>query len=97
MGLAAFTQPVVTDMLAAAALLSPISYLDHITSAFINVAAHHYIDKMVKTMGVREFNLRNEVGVRLMDYVCERGDVDSVLNGDIDDFIKEYLLSRRAA
>jgi peptide chain release factor 2 len=27
----------------------------------------------------------------------ERGDVDSVLAGDIDDFIKTYLLSRRAA
>lgn len=27
----------------------------------------------------------------------ERGDVDSVLAGDIDDFIKAYLLSRRAA
>jgi peptide chain release factor 2 len=27
----------------------------------------------------------------------ERGDVDAVLNGDIDDFIKQYLLSRRAA
>jgi peptide chain release factor 2 len=27
----------------------------------------------------------------------EKGDVDSVLDGDIDDFIKEYLLSRRAA
>jgi peptide chain release factor 2 len=27
----------------------------------------------------------------------ERGDVDSVLDGDIDDFIKEYLLLRRAA
>jgi len=27
----------------------------------------------------------------------ERGDVDAVLNGDIDDFIKTYLLSRRAA
>ena len=27
----------------------------------------------------------------------ERGDVDAVLDGDIDDFIKEYLLSRRAA
>ena len=26
----------------------------------------------------------------------ERGDVDSVLDGDIDEFIKEYLLSRRA-
>ncbi|HVG35905.1 MAG TPA: peptide chain release factor 2 [Pyrinomonadaceae bacterium] len=27
----------------------------------------------------------------------ERGDVDAVLGGDIDDFIKAYLLSRRAA
>lgn len=27
----------------------------------------------------------------------ERGDVDAVLNGDIDNFIKQYLLSRRAA
>src|SRR5436190_4640174 len=26
----------------------------------------------------------------------ERGDVDSVFDGDLDDFIKEYLLSRRA-
>ena len=27
----------------------------------------------------------------------EKGDVDSVLDGDIDEFIKEYLLSKRAA
>jgi len=27
----------------------------------------------------------------------ERGDVDSVLSGDLDDFIKAYLLMRRAA
>ena len=27
----------------------------------------------------------------------ERGDVDAVLAGDLDDFIKAYLLSRRAA
>lgn len=76
MALAAFTQPRVTNMLAAAALLSPISYLDHITSNFINKAAHYYIDKMVKTMGLREFNLRNDIGVELMDWVCGRQDVD---------------------
>jgi len=27
----------------------------------------------------------------------ERGNVDAVLAGDIDDFIKDYLLARRAA
>jgi peptide chain release factor 2 len=27
----------------------------------------------------------------------EKGDIDAVLDGDIDDFIKEYLLSKRAA
>lgn len=27
----------------------------------------------------------------------EKGDVDSVLDGDIDEFIKEYLLSKKAA
>lgn len=76
MGLASFSNPAVTETLAAAALLSPITYLDHISSNFLNAAAHHYIDRMVKTMGVREFNLRNEAGVRLLDYVCQRGDVD---------------------
>lgn len=35
MSLAAFTQPDIVNMVAAAALLSPISYLDHITSKFV--------------------------------------------------------------
>lgn len=56
--------------------MSPISYLNHINSAFLNLAAHQYIDKMVKSMGVQEFNLRNEVGVELVDWVCQRDDVD---------------------
>ncbi|KAH9573097.1 hypothetical protein CY35_02G188500 [Sphagnum magellanicum] len=76
MGMAAFTQTHVTDMVAAAALLSPITYLDHITSPFFSKAAHHHLDWMVKTMGVREFNLRNDLGVELVDWVCQRDDVD---------------------
>lgn len=74
--MAAFTQTHVTDMVAAAALLSPITYLDHITSPFFSKAARHYLDWMVKTMGVREFNLRNDIGVELVDWVCQRDDVD---------------------
>lgn len=46
MGLAAFTQDKVGEFVAAAALLSPITYLNHINSAFLNVAAHYYIEKV---------------------------------------------------
>ncbi|KAJ7544203.1 hypothetical protein O6H91_09G069400 [Diphasiastrum complanatum] len=75
-GLAALTQPKVIDMVAAAALLSPITYLDHITSKFLHRAASMYIDKLVKTMGLQEFNLRNNIGVEFVDLVCASEDVD---------------------
>ncbi|XP_024371740.1 triacylglycerol lipase 1 [Physcomitrium patens] len=78
-GLASFTHQAVTDMLAAAALLSPISYLDHISSKFINNAALYHIDILVKSMGFREFNVRNEVGVQLMDRVCQEIDCRDLL------------------
>lgn len=35
MSLAVFTKPDIVDMVKAAALLCPISYLDHITSDFV--------------------------------------------------------------
>jgi lysosomal acid lipase/cholesteryl ester hydrolase len=76
MGMAAFSQTKVNSMVAAAALLSPITYLDHITSNFIKYAADHYVDRMVKTMGMRQFNLHNELGVELIDWVCMKEDVD---------------------
>ncbi|CAM6088627.1 unnamed protein product [Calypogeia fissa] len=75
-GLAAFTQKTVVDFLAGAALLSPITYLSHITSTFVNTAAHSYIEKLVKTMGMHEFNLRSDVGVELMERVCASKHVD---------------------
>lgn len=49
MSLAAFTQPGIVKMVAAAALLCPISYLDHITSPFVRDLVFMHLD------GVAEF------------------------------------------
>eukprot|EP01018_Ginkgo_biloba_P015396 Gb_14892 [translate_table: standard] len=43
MAFAAFTQPVVVNMIAAAALLCPISYLDHITSSDMAVQLADFV------------------------------------------------------
>ncbi|KAI3803734.1 hypothetical protein L1987_31895 [Smallanthus sonchifolius] len=44
--LAAFTQPDIVNMVEAAALLSPISYLDHITSKFVLNLVNFHLDEM---------------------------------------------------
>lgn len=44
MSLAAFTQPDIVKMVAAAALLCPISYLDHITSPFVRDMVFMHLD-----------------------------------------------------
>lgn len=44
MSLAAFTQPEIVNMVAAAALLCPISYLDHITSPFVRDMVFMHLD-----------------------------------------------------
>lgn len=46
MSLAAFTQPDIVEMVEAAALLCPISYLDHITSTFIRRLVNMYLDEV---------------------------------------------------
>ena len=46
MSLAAFTEPNIVNMVEAAALLSPISYLDHITSKFVLNLVHMYLDEV---------------------------------------------------
>ncbi|XP_059077369.1 triacylglycerol lipase 1 isoform X2 [Cryptomeria japonica] len=70
MGLAAFTQSEVTNMIGAAALLSPISYLDHITSTFARTAVNMHLDEMMISMGIHQINFRTKVGLQLVDYVC---------------------------
>jgi peptide chain release factor 2 len=66
--------------------------------------------RRAETAELEANRLDNSFGSQIRNYVLapyrlvkdartklERGDVDAVLAGDIDDFIKQYLLSRRAA
>ncbi|GBG75429.1 hypothetical protein CBR_g20059 [Chara braunii] len=76
MGLAAFSLRKITHMVEAAILLCPIAYLDHVSSAFVRVAASVYIDKLLMSAGLHEFNLRSEVGAELVGRVCDHKGVD---------------------
>lgn len=53
MSLAAFTQPDIVSMIEAAALLSPISYLDHITAKFALKLVKLHIDEVCKCLHVK--------------------------------------------
>ena len=46
MSLAAFTQPDIVEMVKAAALLSPISYLKHITAPFVLRMVNMHLDQV---------------------------------------------------
>eukprot|EP00252_Welwitschia_mirabilis_P017415 TRINITY_DN3860_c0_g1_i2.p1 TRINITY_DN3860_c0_g1~~TRINITY_DN3860_c0_g1_i2.p1 ORF type:complete len:416 (+),score=56.59 TRINITY_DN3860_c0_g1_i2:260-1507(+) len=70
MGLAAFTQPNVVNMIKAAALLSPISYLNHITSTFVHAAVKMHLDEILYSLGFHQINFRSNMAVQMLDYVC---------------------------
>nr|XP_024933397.2 triacylglycerol lipase 1 isoform X2 [Ziziphus jujuba var. spinosa] len=69
--LAALTQPHITEMVEAAALLCPISYLDHITSRFVLRMVHMHLDQIVLALGIHQLNFRSEWGVDLLDSLCD--------------------------
>ncbi|KAK1291830.1 Triacylglycerol lipase 1 [Acorus calamus] len=71
MALAAFTQLDIVNMIEAAALLSPISYLDHITSRFVLRAVGMSLDKMLLRMGIHQLNFRSDFSVEIMDSLCD--------------------------
>lgn len=48
MSLAAFTKPDIVEMVKAAALLCPISYLDHITTDFVLRLVKMRLDEVLK-------------------------------------------------
>lgn len=76
MAFAAFTQPEVVNMVAAAALLSPISYLNHITSSFAHAVVNLHLDQIMDSMGLHQINFRSNLAVQLLDYVCASGETN---------------------
>ncbi|KAL5561312.1 hypothetical protein UlMin_031059 [Ulmus minor] len=68
--LAALTQSDIAEMVEAAALLSPISFLGHISSQFVLRMVSMHLDEMILAMGIHQLNFRSKWGVNLMDSVC---------------------------
>ncbi|XP_020582719.1 triacylglycerol lipase 1 [Phalaenopsis equestris] len=75
MAFAAFTIPDIVKMVEAAALLCPISYLNHISSNFVIRAVGMHLDQMLLSVGIHQLNLRSNIGVQILDSLCD-GHVD---------------------
>ncbi|WOG82444.1 hypothetical protein DCAR_0101608 [Daucus carota subsp. sativus] len=71
MSLAAFTQPGIVKMVAAAALLCPISYLDHITSPFVRDLVFMHLDGIMVDLGIHQLNFKSDFGTKVMDMMCD--------------------------
>ncbi|XP_010028409.2 triacylglycerol lipase 1 [Eucalyptus grandis] len=71
MSLAALTQPAIAEMVKAAALLCPISYLGHVSAPLVLRMVSMHLDQMVVAMGIHQLNFRSEIGVNLLDSVCD--------------------------
>ncbi|CAH9147966.1 unnamed protein product [Cuscuta epithymum] len=69
--LAAFTQPDIVVMVEAAALLCPISYLDHISSTFVLRMVKMYVDEMFLALGIHELNFKSDLATHIMDLMCD--------------------------
>ncbi|CAM0950630.1 unnamed protein product [Alopecurus aequalis] len=76
MGLAAFSLPEIAKMISSAALLCPISYLDHVSARFVVRAVAMHLDQMLVTMGIHQLNFRSDMGVQIVDSLCDDGHVD---------------------
>ncbi|CAN0878880.1 Triacylglycerol lipase 1 [Linum grandiflorum] len=71
MSLAALSQPKIVEMVEAAALLCPISYLDHVTAPLVHKMVTMHVDQMITAMGIHQLNFRSEFLINLLDSLCE--------------------------
>lgn len=71
MSLAALTQPEIAEMVEAAALLCPISYLEHVSAPLVLRMVAVHLDQMVVAMGIHQLNFRSDALVNLVDSLCD--------------------------
>lgn len=76
MALASFSEGREVDKVKSAALLSPIAYLSHMTTALGDVAARAFVGEITKIFGLAEFNPKGGPVNKLLKFFCAQPGVD---------------------
>lgn len=69
---AAFTQSDVAGLVKKAAMLSPIAYLNHVTSPVASIVSWLFLDKLLLVAGVHQFNISDAGGKQVINAVCRK-------------------------
>ncbi|KAI8532738.1 hypothetical protein RHMOL_Rhmol11G0236900 [Rhododendron molle] len=73
--LAAFTEPDIVKMVAGAALLCPITYLEHVSAPLVLRLVSMHLDQVVLALGIHQLNFKSDILAEILDSVCD-GHVD---------------------
>ncbi|GMH25693.1 hypothetical protein Nepgr_027536 [Nepenthes gracilis] len=74
--LASFSEGRLLDKLKSAALLSPVAYLSHMTTALGIVAARAFVGETTTLAGVAEFNPKGQAVANFLENLCRMPGVD---------------------
>ncbi|KAJ8749863.1 hypothetical protein K2173_013778 [Erythroxylum novogranatense] len=74
--LASFSEGLLVDKLKSAALLSPIAYLSHMTTALGDVVARAFVDEITTLFGLAEFNPKGKQVAQFLKALCAYPGVD---------------------
>ncbi|GLJ09314.1 hypothetical protein SUGI_0106340 [Cryptomeria japonica] len=70
-GFAGFTDRKLASLVKKVVMLSPVAYLDHVTSPLSRTATALYLDKMYLALGVYEYNTTNSQNEHILDSACQ--------------------------
>lgn len=76
LALASFSEGRLVDQLKSAALLSPVAYLSHMTTALGVVAARAFIGEITTGIGIAEFNPKGQAVADFLNALCKLPGID---------------------